>query len=247
MVAGDPLVRPRQRRSIDEPGRERAAVHPHPLSVHGAKAREVQALAGGEANQGLLALAHDDDVAAELAQRRARRGRAVRADRDRQAADAGQGPQGLRRHPQLRLGAAPEQVGGRGGDHRHLRREVRHRPAQVVQRTDPRRWASSSSTSWPARHQHRPGVAELQRQVRLAAAEVDAALEAPARVDQGDPHRPALPAANTGTALSASRPGATPVGPNRLSSHCTSRPTPASTPTLGRQPVAALNLPVSET
>ena len=42
--------------------------------------------------------------------------------------------------------------------------------------------------SCPAALEQRPRIAVFERQMRLAAAEIDAALERPGRVDQRDPH-----------------------------------------------------------
>ena len=91
---------------------------------------------------------------------------------------------------QLGRGAAPEEVGGRGRHHGHVRLEVGGGLGQL---------AVGAAVELAVEHQdlmaggaHQGGrIAELQRQVRRAAAEIDRALVPPGRIDQGDPHQAA--------------------------------------------------------
>src|SRR4051794_38095943 len=93
-------------------------------------------------------------------------------------------------------------------------------------------------------HQHivtggreqRTGVAIFERKMRLPAPEIDAAVERPGRVDEGKLHE---------ATRSPTTPRAAAV-PN-CSSQAVSRPTPSITLVRGRQPVAAVNLVVSDT
>ena len=88
------------------------------------------------------------------------------------------------RHPQFRRRASPEEIARRGGDHREVRPErgdaladSSHAQARPAGRRRFRlhgRRASSSALR----------IAVLQRQVRLAASEVDAALETPGRINE---------------------------------------------------------------
>ena len=101
----------------------------------------------------------------------------MRAHRHRHAARAPDRVQRGAGHAQLRLGAAPEQVGGRGRHHRHARRERRHRRGELGIRPA-LQMAVQQQHLVPGGLQQHPAAAELQRQMRLAAAEIDAALEA---------------------------------------------------------------------
>ena len=86
------------------------------------------------------------------------------------------------------------------------------------------------------RRQQTIGICKLQGEVRLAAAEVDAAVERPGRVDQRDAHWRTASTAGVGSAR-----------PVHSQSHCISLWTPSSTPTRGRHPVTAAKAPVLET
>src|SRR3954454_515249 len=86
------------------------------------------------------------------------------------------------------------------------------------------------------RRQQRPGVSVLERQMRLAAAKINAAVEGPRRVDQRKLHEATrFPTTSRAAAV-----------PN-FSSHAVNRPTPSMTVVRGRHPVAAVNFDVSET
>src|SRR5689334_10548808 len=86
------------------------------------------------------------------------------------------------------------------------------------------------------RGQQRAGIPEFERQMRLAAAEVDAAVERPRRIDESELHE----ATRSPT---TSLPAAVPTS----SSHAASLPTPSLTVVRGRHPVAAVNFDVSDT
>src|SRR3954470_21897496 len=86
------------------------------------------------------------------------------------------------------------------------------------------------------RRQQRTGVPVLERQMRFAAAKINAAVKRPWRVDERKLHE-ATPLPNTSRAAAV---------PN-FSSHADNRPTPSFTVVRGRQPVAAVNFDVSET
>jgi hypothetical protein len=77
----------------------------------------------------------------------------------------------------------------------------------------------------PLTVEQRGGVTVLERQVRLAAPEVDAAVERPVRVDEREPHDALLATATA---------GAVPDSLNQDASACT----PSRTDVRGRQPVS---------
>ena len=190
-VAADPRVGPAQGGQVDEARGLRPAVAHDALSVAPAQAGDAGRRARvGEGGDHLLALAHHDDVGVELAQCRLGRGGAVRADRDAHAAAMPERVEEGARHAQLGRSATPEQVCGGGRDDRHVGGERRHLvgglPGGVAEevRVDEQRLVASA-------FEQRLGVRELERQVRLAAAEIDAAIIVPGRVDERDPHRTA--------------------------------------------------------
>ena len=137
-------------------------------------------------------------------------------------------PDQLQRHPQLGRRAAPEQVGRRRGDHDRGRAGTPRSSARMSPRSSPNRCPSTSWTAWPSRFEQRPAPAQLQRQMRLAAAEIDAAVEAPVRVDQRHPH--------AGTSRRQRRA----LRRRCRHSQCASRARPSSKPMRARQPVAAV-------
>src|SRR3954471_5805379 len=110
MMPSDHLVGPTQRWLILELGSLGAAIDPDRGPVRKAKAGKV-AFAVGQAKQGRLAFAHDDDVGAELLQRRLRCRRAMRADRNQDRCEVSNRKRELLRHAKLRRRTTPEQIG----------------------------------------------------------------------------------------------------------------------------------------
>ena len=119
-MAPHQLVRPGQRGGIDERGRLRAAVDPDAATIPEGDAGQIVLLALGEARQHLLAFAHDHDVGPELVEHRARRRRAMRADRHQHAGILPHRGRQLLRHTQLGRRTAPEQVSRRRSEHAHI-------------------------------------------------------------------------------------------------------------------------------
>jgi hypothetical protein len=188
---------------------------------------------GGELGKDVLALADDDGVDAELAQRRRRCGRRVRADGDNRVHDGAQIPDRLLRHAQLGRRASPEQVTGRGRDDGNVRGVAGHRdlnvfPGQAAE-------LSVEDLRVVARlPQERLGITVFERQVRLPAPEVDTAAERPRRVHERELHDARMTGTDAGTF-------------RRAVSHWWSARRPLATLTDGAQPVAAENLRVSLT
>jgi hypothetical protein len=149
VVPADPLVGPRQRRVVDEGGATGALLTRSSSAVApGEPLEPVPRGTAGDRRDDLLALADHDRVHAELAQGRARRGRAVRPDGELDAADPVERVEQLARHPQLGRGAAPEQVRRRRRDHGEVGRNAAT-SARTSARDRPKRWASRRSTSCP--------------------------------------------------------------------------------------------------
>lgn len=221
-VPGDPVIRPAQGRQVGEAAGLGRAGHRDRLAVadreagHGPQGFRAQVGQAGEPGDDLLALAAHDDVAAELVERRTRRRGAVGADRDGGAAPARQGVEEQAGHPQLRRGAAPEQVGGGGRHHGHGGGEGRDAVGgglggqALEMRVHEQRLVAGG-------RQQRGGVAEFERQVRLAAAEIDAVAVVPGRVDQRDSHAaaPAIGAAPSDDARAAASQPARSATPSR--------------------------------
>ena len=105
----------------------------------------------------------------------------------------------LLRHAQLGRSATPEQVARRCCHDGHIGRESRDLRPSSGDGRGPRAEHRRSRASCPASSEQRPGVAELQRQMRLAAAEIDAAFECPVRIDQRDTSLRGLRDAAAGT------------------------------------------------
>ena len=143
-------ARPAAGRSTKRPacGTWRAAVRHRTAHDHARRGGGVGAV--GQRLHDLLGLAHHDEVDRQLGEHRARRRRAVRADRDEArhvlAAAPARGSAGTR---QLGLGAAPEEIGRRRGEHRHVGRESRARARRAPRSSRPSSAPSSISTSWP--------------------------------------------------------------------------------------------------
>ena len=91
------------------------------------------------------------------------------------------------RHAQLRRRASPEQVARRGRDDGEVGRERAHPLAHIVERQAVELRVDDIDFV-AGGFEQRLRVAVLQRQVRLAAAEVDAAVEAPGRINERIPH-----------------------------------------------------------
>src|SRR6185312_8586845 len=119
-----------------------------------------------EVRQDLLALAHDRHVDAELAERGARGGGRVRADGDREVAEAAEGGQRVLRDPELRRRAAPEEVARRGGDDDGVRRERRDLLAERVQ-AEPAGVRVDDARLVAAAREAGGGVAVFEGEVRL--------------------------------------------------------------------------------
>ena len=155
----------------------------------------------------------------------------MRADRDGRLGDAGERRESQLRHPQFRRRAAPEQVARRGRDDEHVGTKAGHLRRQFRQ-FQPLGVRVEDARLVPGLAEQRLGVAVFERQMRLAATEIDAAFERPGRIDERDPHCAACNAA-------ASR---------RLTSSQSYRSRmPSATPTWGRHPVARQNLALSDT
>ena len=168
-----------------------AGYHDLAGAPEGERAHGIQGAPACQCGHHLLALAAHDHVAAELRERCAGRRRAVRADRHGAAAAPAERGQEPARQAQLRLGAAPEQIGGGRGQHGHVRRVRRDaldQPGIVLAHQR----AVEQQTLVPFGLEQRPAVAEFERQMRLAAAEVDAVLERPGGIDQRDLHDTAI-------------------------------------------------------
>ena len=186
-MPADQLVRPEEGRRIHERRRLRAAIDPEAIAIPQADAWQLRLLTIREPREGLLALAHDDDVDAELLEHGSGRRRAVRTDRHEHAGDIPNCRHGLLRHAQLGRRAAPEQIGRRRGDHGHLGAEGTKLGAHLIQ-AQIHEVGVDQQDLMTAGFEQCLGIAVLQRQVRIAAAEIDAAFEGPARVDQRHPH-----------------------------------------------------------
>ena len=91
------------------------------------------------------------------------------------------------RDAQLGRSAAPEQIARGSGDDNHVRREI-HNPRPQRGIVEVFRLGIDNSSRMPGIRQQCRGIAEFQRQVRLAAAEINAAGEIPVGVYQRHPH-----------------------------------------------------------
>ena len=190
----DPGRVPPQRRRIGEPAGRRFARDHDAIAVAIGDRRHVGETGGlglgthvREPRHDLLAFAPHHDVAAELAQRRFGCRRTVWADRDGASAVRPECGQELPRTAQFGRGAAPEQVARRRGHDRHGGREVFDRCRELLGRL---------AHEVPVEHQHlvsgslqeAAAVAEFERQMGVAAAEIDRLGEVPRRIDEGNPH-----------------------------------------------------------
>ena len=123
----------------------------------------------------------------------------MRPDGDQRAAHGAEVGRRELRDAQLGRRAAPEEIARRGSDHREIRPEISHASPhlsarQVVElRVDDQGFV-------PVALEQRLRVAVFERQVRLAAAEIDAALEAPVRIDESVLHDASVPAMVPGRA-----------------------------------------------
>ncbi len=184
----DPFVRPAQRREVREARGLRRAIHLClAVSQHRRSGDALRRCAGGERRDHFLALAAHHDIDAELAQRRAGRCRTVRPDRDGRSAAPVERGEHRARHAQLGRRATPEQVARRRRDHRHVGPERRDL-ARDIRHLLPEQMAVKHENGVAVPLQQRTRVAEFQRQMRRAAAEIDAVRKTPGRVDQCDPH-----------------------------------------------------------
>ena len=187
------LFRPAQRRQPGHVGGLRSALDDDVAVRRGGTgrrcSRQRRARRLGEATQYLLAFADD---------RRHRR-RACAASRAASMEPCGptatvvsampaSAAQRQLRHPQFRRRAAPEQVARRRRHDEHVGSEAGRPERPGPAGRAPRRARRKSRASCPAAAEQRLGIAVFERQMRLAAAEIDAALERPGRVDQRDPH-----------------------------------------------------------
>ena len=234
MVRADPGVRPGEWGQVDKAAGLRHGRRIGRPAAHDDAGRRGGIGAAGEGAHDFLGLAHHDKIHRQLGEHGTRGRRAVRPDRD-QAFDAR--PEGFGQHRgdvQLGLGAAPEEVGRSGGEHRHSGREARNPLGKSLHR---------EAVERAVQHQHlvaigleqAAAIADLERQMRLAAAEVDAAGKAPGRVEERYPH--------AGTRCSA---GVVLAARSR-SSQRNSRARPCCQPTRACQPVAVSTAEVSLT
>ena len=188
VVPVDPALVPAQRRRVGEAAGRRRPGDPDGIAVvEGDRGDQRQHGGFRQGRDDLLRLAPYHHVAAELAQGRLGGRGAVRADRHRAAAAPAQRRQEGARAAELGRGAAPEQVGGRRRHHRHGGRETRHRFGERFGRLA-HEVAVEHQHLVAGALQHRPAIAELQRQMRVPAAEIDRLREIPGRVDEGDSH-----------------------------------------------------------
>src|SRR5438067_13626891 len=122
LMPPDHLLRPGDRRLIDESCRLGAAQHPDVPSFAEAGARKV-ALPVRQAQQRLLALPHDDEVGIELLQGSARCRGSMRTYRHEERHLVAKAAKELLRYAQLGRRTTPEQVGWRRGHDCHIRSE----------------------------------------------------------------------------------------------------------------------------
>ena len=111
----------------------------------------------------------------------------MRTDRHEHAGDVPNGRHGLLRHAQLGRRAAPEQISRRRGDHGHLGAEGAKLGTHLIQ-AQLQEVGVDQQDLVTAGFEQCLRIAVLQRQVRIATAEIDAALKGPVRVDQRHPH-----------------------------------------------------------
>ncbi len=78
--------------------------------------------------------------------------------------------------PQFRRRAAPEQIARRGRDDEHVGSEAGY-PTSQFRQVQPLGVRVENSRLVPRLAEQRPGIAVFERQMRLAATEIDAALE----------------------------------------------------------------------
>ena len=140
--------------------------------------------------------------APNFARRRLRRRGPVRSDCGGAPASCAQGDEELAGYAQFRRRAAPEQIGRSRGHHGHVRLESRDSIRKRVGVHDEQRSVEYFDRVSGALQQH-PTGAKLQRQMRLAATEVYAAIVAPARIDERDFHSAASARVSPAGALSA--------------------------------------------
>ena len=135
VVAPHPLGGPAQGRHVREGcGGGTARHHDALVEAVGDGRDACQRTAFRQGRHDLLALAAHHDVDVELAERRLGRDGAVRPDRDGAPASASQQHEELARHAQLRLCAAPEQIGRGGRHYRHVGPERRDCIREVRER-----------------------------------------------------------------------------------------------------------------
>src|SRR6478609_4256917 len=99
----------------------------------------------------------------------------MRADRDDRIGDAGERRESQLRRPQFRRRATPEQVAWRGRDDEHVGSEASY-PISQFRQVQPLGVSVENSRLVPRLAEQRPGIAVFERQMRLAATEIDAAL-----------------------------------------------------------------------
>jgi len=153
----------------------------------GAQTRPVAAIGRGQLDERLLALSKNGDVGADLLQRRARRGRRVRSDDDEDGREIADGIRRCLGHAQFGRCAAPEEIARRGREDDHVGAELHQARANGAE-IELLQLGVDQANLVSGTLEERLGVAELERQVRLAATEVDALVEGPRRIDQSDLH-----------------------------------------------------------
>src|SRR5215207_1469165 len=114
-------------------------------------------------------------------------------DHDPQTRRAVQRPHRLLRDAQFRRRAPPEQVAGRARDHQPVWSKGFDPPPDICYR-DVVQLRVEEKNVVTVLLEQRLRIAELERQMRLAAPEIDASFECPVGIDQCELHDAALPA-----------------------------------------------------
>src|SRR4051794_7195792 len=157
----------------------------------------------------------------------------MRADRNGERHNAAKVLDQLARHPQFRWSTTPEEICGRRRHHRDIRCERAHFVRHIAE-AEREHVRIDQQRGVPSLAQLLLGNAKFERQVRRAASEIDAAVVAPERIDQRDPHQ------RPPTACSVCE-------PKRDSSQFESELSPSGNATCGSHPVAARKARVSDT
>jgi hypothetical protein len=191
----------------------------------------------GQLRQNVLTLAQHDHIGAQFTESDSGRRRCVRADADHRACDVADGANPLLRYAKFGRRATPEQVAGSGTNDREVRLKC-FQPTPRFLDVEVEQLGVKEQNIVTCGFQQGARVAELQRKMRLATAEVDAPCKRPVRIQERVLH--AIPRSSAGTYTGRCS------GPSSCSQRC--RPaTPLFTLTLGFQPVARENARISDT